>query len=401
MTDWKRSARAASEFLLLQEFARRARVAAGGVALARDGAREEARGGQHAHQRLILRIGFGAVAEVIEPGDEGDLRDGEGQAHAVEPVAQRHEHDRQEEHVEQVCRVLQRIKQQQPDQHACDEGRRRHADSERGIEHLRARLRARSAKHERRDHRDADHVADEQRHGHPRLLPHREKARARQHNRDEHAGQQRAAERRAQQERHVRHALHALVETHGARQPGDECVHRRDEGGDEQRRRPVHGRFAEPCFGDEGADEQREGGGWVAARHGGEQHAEPRAPRRDRHAAGRAQVAQPFEDYVDRDVAEEARRRTRGAPGHGALVRLARVHGALWRGLHGRRPGVARRRVSWRPSRRSPSPLRPTSSPRIRHSATPKPGHPKAAGTRRAPEPPSPWLRPSPHSHPR
>ena len=138
--------------------------AIGLLALVDGDADRQAGGGQHQHQDLEIGEHIGVVAVQVQQADKAELGEGETEAGAVEPVADRRHHHRQEEQIEQLeaAFVFGQADEPQEQQHdrdiERDLGRKRAQGLQRHLWNVED-----EAQHQRRHHRDADRVADQQR----------------------------------------------------------------------------------------------------------------------------------------------------------------------------------------------------------------------------------------------
>ncbi len=121
-------------------------------------------GGQQQHQDLEFGEHVGVIAVEVQEPDQAELGEGEAEARAVEPVTDRRHHDRQEEQIEQLEAALALGQADEPQEQQHDR------DVERDLRRERPQRLKRyvrdvedEAQDQRRHHRDADRVADEQR----------------------------------------------------------------------------------------------------------------------------------------------------------------------------------------------------------------------------------------------
>ena len=93
-------------FLGAQQRLDLAHRAVGLLALVDDHADGQSGGGQHQHQDLEFGEHVGVIAVEVQEPDQAELGQGEAEAGAVEPVADRRHHHRQEEQIEQLEAAL-------------------------------------------------------------------------------------------------------------------------------------------------------------------------------------------------------------------------------------------------------------------------------------------------------
>ena len=206
-----------------------------GVAAFGDGDADDQTGrGQDQHLGLKVGEYLGAVAAQVQESHQAKLGGGEGHAGAVEAAPQGRGHDRQEQQVEQLVTataVAGENDEQRHHDHAGEQQRFRNEGRDlQGIEMVAVND---ETQQQRCHHRDADDVADDQRH---RRVPHVgpiESADADQEDREQGSARHRAAQAGAQENQDVAQMTEPAVEAESAAdEPGDCGVARRCQRGE-------------------------------------------------------------------------------------------------------------------------------------------------------------------------
>ncbi len=274
---------------------------AGGLAaLGHDHADRQAGGGQDQHERLELGEHIGVVAMVLQQSHEAELRQREPEAGAVETMAHRRHHDRQEEQIEilEACRALGSENEPQQQGHECnienDLGRQRAQRT-----HGEVRRVQDQAERQRRHHRNPDQVADQQRQRSEREVAKIELGIGDQQQRYEHGHGRRTQAAADEQQQHIAQRPKAGIERqHASRDHGHAGVADRNDAGDADDDRPRQAAAQDRDFGDDHADEQHDAMARAGEQHEGKDGAEPWVPGRDRDALVFVDEAQPLEQEI-------------------------------------------------------------------------------------------------------
>jgi hypothetical protein len=282
----------------LQALFRLAGRAVGMLALADHRSHQQSRRCQNEHDDLKLGERCRIIAVGVEHRDQAELGRCERQAGAVDAVPNA-DGDHGQEQQREVLVVVRPVAAH--DHPQGDAGRQREHDD---LGSKPGKLCARGPppacerpQQKRRDHGDADNVADEQRDDRTCNDAGAEILAGEQQRGEQHSDHRGAGNARCEQHQHVANMVEADVQAQVvAGQPGGPGIACRHYCCDGQDERPAQLRVQHQGLGDNHAQEQHQAVGCPFEHDHAERHAEPRIPRGDGHAAVLMDEAHPLED---------------------------------------------------------------------------------------------------------